>query len=512
MTLVAVYGVLFATPADAAIRTVRIVSGLVRPVFVTSPPGDDRLFIVEQRSGSNGRVRVFQDGALQSTPFLTVSGVTTGSEQGLLGLAFHPDYAANRKFYVNYTTTGGGAAGKTVVAEYLASAGDPDVADAGSARTLLEINQPQTNHNAGWMAFGPDGYLYISSGDGGGGGDTGTGHTSGTGNAQDITDNLLGKILRIDVNSDDFPADPNRNYAIPATNPFVGVTGDDEIWAYGLRNPWRNSFDRDTGDLMIADVGQNAWEEVNYQPASSTGGENYGWRLKEATHCYNPSTGCDPGGLTDPIYEYAHSDNTNNAFSCGDPPPTGCSITGGYVYRGSIGSIAGRYFLADYCSDRIMSFEIVGGAATDCQEHTAEFAPGGGLAIDSISSFGEDDAGELYICDLNGGEVFKIVGDSDGDGVPDFLDLCPDTIPGATVDNDGCPDPPIPADFDNDGDVDQGDVGAFIDCASGATLSLMPGCEYADLDNDEDGDQSDFGIVQRCLSGEDVPGDPNCAG
>ncbi|MBI4580125.1 MAG: PQQ-dependent sugar dehydrogenase, partial [Planctomycetes bacterium] len=425
------------------------------------------------------------------------SGVTTGSEQGLLGLAFHPQYGSNRLVYVYYTTTGGGTAGQSIVAEYQASAVNPDVADAGvPPRVILHFDQPQTNHNAGWIGFGPnDGYLHIAAGDGGGGGDSGTGHTAGTGNAQDTTDNWLGKILRVDVNGDDFPGDLLRNYAVPVSNPFVGVTGDDEIWAYGLRNPWRCSFDRANGDFYIADVGQSNWEEVNYQPAASAGGVNYGWRLKEGNHCYNPSTNCDPGGLTNPIHEYSHS--------------FGCSITGGYAYRGSIGEIQGVYFFADYCSARIWSLRVVGGAATQVTERTSELAPGGGLSIDSISSFGEDAGGELYICDL-GGEVFKLVPDSDGDRVPDASDACPNTIPGVTVDAQGCP-PLVPGDLDRDGDVDGQDVNRFIECASGPGMPYEPGCELADLDTDTDADQSDFGGVQQCLSGQNVPGVPTCA-
>lgn len=506
--------------APAEVGTVRVASGLSRPAFVTAPPGDtERVFIVEQRSGTTGRVRILRNGGLLATPFLNVNNVTTGNEQGLLGLAFHPDYAANRKFYVNYTTSGGGAAGRTVIAEYTASAVNPDVADAASTRIILRIDQPDSNHNGGWMAFGPhDGYLYIASGDGGGGGDTGTGHTAGMGNAQDITSNLLGKILRIDVNGDDFP-DENRNYAIPAGNPFADppdeppVAGDDEIWAYGLRNPWRCSFDRLTGDLIIADVGQNIWEEINYQPAGDEGGANYGWRRKEGAHCFNPSSGCETGALVDPIYEYGHDHNNGNAFSCGEPPvrPTGCSVTGGYVYRGAIPSLAGRYLFGDYCASWIMSFEISDGAASGCRMHTDEFRPGGGLNISSISSFGEDAAGELYICDLNGGEVFKIVGDADEDGVLDHLDLCPDTLPGVSVDAAGCPDPPVPGDADRDGDVDALDAAAFVACASGPEIPLVGPCADHDHDGDGDVDQSDFATFQVCYSGSGQLAEADCA-
>ena len=243
-----------------ALTTELVVSGLARPVQVVAAPNDyDRIFIVEQRSGSTGRIKIFNldTGTLNSTPFLSVS-VNTSSEQGLLGLAFHPNYESNGYFYVNYTASGG-----TYIKRYTVSS-NPDIADSSSAYTIMNISQPYSNHNGGWLGFGPDGYLYIGTGDGGSGGDPGN-------RAQDITNQKLGKMLRIDV-------DGGSPYAIPSDNPFVGVTGDDEIWAYGLRNPWRCNFDRATGDLWIGDVGQNAYEEITFQPASSNGGENYGWR------------------------------------------------------------------------------------------------------------------------------------------------------------------------------------------------------------------------------------------
>lgn len=464
--------------ASASIGTVRVAAGLSRPVFVTSPPGDtQRLFIVEQRSENIGRIRVLKGGTLLPTPFLSVSPVTTGSEQGLLGLAFHPNYAENGRFYINYTTTGGGPAGQTVVAEYRATSADSDVADPATARIVLRINQPFANHNGGWIAFGPrDGYLYIASGDGGSGGDPG-------GNAQRL-DTLLGKILRIDVDRDDFPADPDRNYGVPASNPFVGRTAAGEIWAWGLRNPWRCSFDRVTGDLYIADVGQNAWEELNYEPAGSAGGVNYGWRCREATHPFDSSPPCDDagylGGLTDPVFEYGHSGNEGNPFTCGSPPvlPMGCSITGGYVYRGTIPELRGRYLFADFCSSLIVSTRVVGGEATDCRDHTAEFAPAGGLSISSIASFGEDAAGELYICDLSGGEVFKIVGGN-------------------------------VADLDGDGDVDGSDFGAFAACFNGAGKLTAATCAASDLNGDTFVDGADYGIFAFCYNGSGNP--PACS-
>lgn len=377
------------------IGTSRVASGLDRPVYVTAPPDDtDRLFIVEQHTG---RIKILNlnTGLVNGTPFLDIDGLASGNEQGLLGLAFHPSYAANGFFYVNFNNS----SGTTNIRRYKVSAGNPDIADAGSATTVLTYSQPQSNHNGGWVGFGPDGFLYISSGDGGGSDDNDSGHTPGVGNSQDITENLLGKLLRIDVNGDDFPGDAGRNYAIPNNNPFVGVTGDDEIWAYGLRNPWRASFDRATGDLYIADVGQNAREEIDFQAAASPGGENYGWRLREGMIA-TPTGGVGgsrPPGSIDPIYDYTH----------GGGPTQGHSVSGGYVYRGLIAELQGHYFFADYVSENIWSFRYDGANLTDFTNRTAEFIPDVGT-IGAISSFGEDACGNLYIVDL-GGEVFKIV-------------------------------------------------------------------------------------------------------
>ena len=268
-------------PSGTTIQLQQVVSGLNLPVTVENAgDGSGRIFIVQQ----TGQIRILSGGTLLPTPFLNISAlVSCCGEQGLLGLAFHPDYANNGFFYVNYTNV----AGDTVVARYEVSATDPNVADPNSAQTVLTQDQPFSNHNGGQLAFGPDGYLYIALGDGGSGGDP-----------QDNGQNLntwLGKLLRVDVNGDDFPGDPNRNYAVPPDNPFVGIAGLDEIWAYGLRNPWRCTFDRVTGDLFIADVGQNAWEEINFQPASSGGGENYGWDVLEGAHCFEdiPQGSCN---------------------------------------------------------------------------------------------------------------------------------------------------------------------------------------------------------------------------
>jgi len=390
--------------AVAPLTTQTVTSGLTLPLYVTAPPGDtNRLFIVEQRSGSTGRIRIFKKGGptpgLVVAPYLSVPNVSTGSEQGLLGLAFHPDYSSNGYFYVNYTS--GAGAGSTFIRRYQVS-GDADLANTNGT-PVLSYSQPQTNHNGGWIGFGPDGYLYIASGDGGNSNDTGAGHTTTSGNAQDITSNLLGKLLRIDVNGDDFGTDGNRNYAIPASNPMVSgplAAGDDEIWDYGLRNPWRCAFDRLTGDLYIADVGQNVIEEVDFEPAGM-GGRNYGWRCLEGNTCTG-LTGCDC--------------NTNNTPSIPRIPPVhtythaqGCSITGGYCYRGSaIPSLQGTYFFADYCDNTIWSFRLVSGVVTEFTDRTTQLDPPGPASIVSITSFGEDADGEMYIVD-QGGEVFKIV-------------------------------------------------------------------------------------------------------
>lgn len=382
--------------------TDRLMTSATSLTFATHAPGDtSRLFITEKR----GRILILDLNTLVVNPvaFLDIDvRVLLGSEQGLLGLAFHPDYANNGLFYVHYSDNNG----DTVIAEY-AVTGNPDVADFNSERIVLFVDQPQSNHNGGWIGFGPlDGYLYIGLGDGGNGCDTGAGHTAGIGNAQDITDNKLGKLLRIDPLG-------GVPYASPATNPFVGILGDDEIWAYGLRNPWRASFDRETGDLYIGDVGQDLREEVDFQPATSIGGENYAWRCREGNVCstINPSncpgtTGCTcPGvqpSLTDPIHVYNHNP---------PPAPAGfvCSVIGGYAYRGAaLPHIAGHYFFADYCGNAIWGFRAHNGAKLGFKNWTGLLTPSlDGFPITSIQSFGEDANGEIYIVATLA--VFKIV-------------------------------------------------------------------------------------------------------
>ncbi|MBI4717920.1 MAG: PQQ-dependent sugar dehydrogenase [Planctomycetes bacterium] len=440
--------------AGTPLTTERVASGLTRPVYVTAPPSDfSRVFIVEQP----GRIRILTGGALLGTAFLDIDARvrSTGNEQGLLGLAFHPNYAGNGYFYVNYTREPDGA---TIVSRFQVTA-NPDVADSLSELVLLTVAQPQSNHNGGWIAFGPDDYLYIALGDGGNANDEGAGHTAGIGNGQDLN-TLLGKLLRIDVDGNN---GPGGLYGIPANNPFVGVAGLDEIWAWGLRNPWRNAFDTATGDLYIADVGQGTWEEINFQPAASTGGENWGWRCREGAHNFNFTANCATATLLDPIHEYSHGGS-----------PFRCSISGGEVYRGcAIPDLHGTYFFADYCSDQIWSFAYTGAPPT-VVDRTAELDPPS-FSITSVSAFGRDAYGELYICDLDGGEVFKIIPngvpsmcgcgdpptDTDTDGTPDCVDNCPvDANAGqADQDSDGvgdvcdnCPANANPTQDDGDSD------------------------------------------------------------
>ncbi len=315
-------------PSEPVLETV--VSGLSNPLFATSPVGDDRLFVLEK----NGRVRIVENDTLRSAAFLDIESIVSkGGEQGLLGMAFHPDYSTNGLFYISYTDTGGDSR----IVEYEVSA-DPYVADSGSARNILEVSQPYSNHNGGMILFDPEGYLLFGLGDGGSGGDPlEAGQDNGT---------LLGAMLRIDIDGDDFPSDSNRNYAIPSDNPYVGTAGRDEIWASGLRNPWRFSIDETTGLLYIGDVGQGAWEEIDAMPVSMAG-VNYGWDNYEGNQCFSDTSGptnCSSAGLTFPIFEYPHSQ--------------GCSVTGGYVYRGSdFPDLVGHYFFADYCLGELRSFE-----------------------------------------------------------------------------------------------------------------------------------------------------------
>jgi glucose/arabinose dehydrogenase len=362
----------FAVPSATAVRLEPFVVAPAAITYLThAGDGSGRLFLVEKA----GRIHLIADGRIRPTPFLDIRNrvEADASEQGLLSVAFPPDYAATGAFYVNYTAKGGG---DTVVARYRRSA-DPDRADPASEQVLLRIPQPAANHNGGQLQFGPDGYLYIGMGDGGAAGDPWD-------NAENLQV-LLGKLLRIDVRPQAGTALP---YAVPPDNPFLGE-GADEIWAYGLRNPWRFSFDRLTGDLYIADVGQNRWEEVHVVPAGSPGGRHFGWDTLEGSHCFEPPQGCDPVGKEMPVFEYDHGQ--------------GCSITGGYVYRGRrYPALHGMYLFGDFCSGRLWGL---------WRQAEGRWQTRLLLVTDlNIASFGEDEAGELYVLDLDGG-VYRVAGE-----------------------------------------------------------------------------------------------------
>ena len=356
------------TAAD--IQLTPIASGLTRPVYITSArDGTDREFIVEQ----GGRVLIRKGGVVLPTPLLDITHLVTKSgEQGLLGLAFHPAFERNRRFYVNYTNRDG----DTIVRRYLTSATNPDRAESGTAKTIIKIAQPYANHNGGMLAFGPGGYLFIGMGDGGGSDDPG--------NRAQNAGSLLGKMLRIDVNG----TTSAHNYRIPSSNPYVGRTGRDEIWQSGLRNPWRFSFDRASGTMWIGDVGQSGYEEIDRAVHTDTGsgrGYNWGWRVMEGRHCYIPSSGCSTAGKRLPLTEYTQASNGR------------CAVTGGYVYRGSrIPALAGYYVFGDFCSGEIWA--IRSGASYPPTRITLA-GPDSGRRI---SSFGESATGELYVVDLGG--------------------------------------------------------------------------------------------------------------
>lgn len=408
------------------VRTVRVTAGLNFPVFVTAAPGDNtRLFIVQK----SGQIRIFDrtTNTLLATPFLSVAvtgGTSVSDERGLLGLAFDPGYAKNGQFYVYYT-----GSNTNVLSRYTRSATNPNIANSAGL-VMMSWADPFTNHNGGWLGFGPDGNLYIAVGDGGSANDP-------NGNGQSLT-TRLGKMHRIKPTV----GGTAPYYTIPATNPFVGgaTTADDEIWAYGLRNPWRNSFDRATGDLWIADVGQNAIEELNFQAASAAGGRNYGWRCMEGLSCTG-LTGCtcNAASLTMPIRTYSHVSGTGGGFS----------ITGGYVYRGCrMPDLRGTYFYADYVNNNVWSLRYNSSTNTQTEftVRNTQITPSiDGFAVGNIVSFGEDADGELYIVDQgtasNTGEIFKIV-PTTGDGT--------------------CAPPCAPADLDCNGTVDSADLATLL--------------------------------------------------
>jgi glucose/arabinose dehydrogenase len=352
------------TPSEFNLAVQEIANGLNNPVYVTSPANDARLFVVEQ----SGRIRIVQNGQVLPTPFLDItSRVLSGGERGLLSVAFHPQYQTNGFFYVYFT----GLSGELRIERFSVSV-NANQANGASSKVILTVPHPRSNHNGGLAMFGPDGMLYLGLGDGGGGGDPDL-------NGQNIN-SLLGKLLRIDVNN----GDP---YSIPSGNPFASRNdAKREIWAFGLRNPWRFAFDRTGGNLYIADVGQDVTEEVNVV-ASTRAGVNYGWNITEGSNCYNAST-CSKQGIDLPVLEYGHNDGQ-------------CSITGGFVYRGSaMPEIAGTYFFSDYCAGWLKSFRY-NGAVTENRTWSIG-------SVGLVTSFGEDSSGEIYLTSANG-RVYKLV-------------------------------------------------------------------------------------------------------
>lgn len=413
--------------AQSALRRLPVLQNLRNPLWVENPPGDaSRLFIIEQQVDGQGLVRVFKNGAMLDAPFASVP-VSTGGEQGLLGLAFHPGFASNGVIFLNYTDP----SGTTIVARVRASASDPDVADVATMEPVITINQEYLNHNGGWIGFGPDGYLYIAMGDGGGADDP-------FGHGQN-PETLLSKMLRIDVDgADNLPGNDDDDgvigtnsappYTSPANNPFAsGRPGRDEIWALGLRNPWRNSFDRLTGDLWIGDVGQVSREEVNFQPAGNPfaavgspdyqGGRNYGWRCREGL-IQNPWFAVEPClalGAVDPLFDISHTAAIAPTFR------VGCSVAGGYVYRGSqMPWLQGSYIFSDYCTGVIMAYDPLSGLVSTLL-----------LTGGSLLSFGQGLDGELFYMKDNGpgsvDELQRIVpcpADFDrSGGTPDVADI-----------------------------------------------------------------------------------------
>jgi glucose/arabinose dehydrogenase len=486
----AVLAVLVLGPTVVATEEIQIKLELVTfevdaPTYLTPAPGDpNRLFVTER----DGRILILENGAIQPTPFVDLS-VIVGSEppEGSLAcLAFDPDYQTNGLFYVTFTDVNGDG-----VLARLSVTCDPDVADPASLDVLLFQPQPQPTHNLGWLGFGPDGYLYVAVGDGGAPSD---------GIHAQNTGSLFGSILRLDVDGDDFPTDPQRDYAIPPTNPLVGEAGLDEIWAYGLRNPWRCSFDRQTGDLWISDVGRHgpsAREEINVQPASSTGGENYGWNCMEGNLCYNPGTcTCEDPGFVVPELDYTHAE--------------GCAVIGGYVYRGAgIPALQGYYLFADHCTG-LWGIDTTTGRAVELI-----------LGLTGLLySFGETSDGEIYLLSPSGINRLAIV-DCNGNGIADNLDIAdltsddcnangiPDECEGDCNDNgapddcdisngtsddlngDGIPDEcAIPGDVDGDGDVDVVDFLGLL--SRWGPCDPEPASCPADFNGDGEVDTVDF--------------------
>jgi len=433
-----------AAPAAASsltqIAAQLVVTGVTEPLYGISPDGDARLFLVERA----GRIVILESGAIRPTPFLDVTDrVLLASERGFLGLAFDPDYASNGRFFVYYTNLDS----DMVLSRFTVSA-DPNVADP-TETILLTVAEPAVNHNGGTVTFGPDGFLYLGLGDGGGSNDPAE-------RAQNLSE-LLGKMLRLDVGVPPLPGSipgPGGTYAIPADNPFVGVAGARaEIWALGLRNPYRFSFDRETGDLWIADVGQGAIEEIDFEPADDPGGRNYGWDVEEGSTCNTvdpaPAPPCGDPSLTRPVHEYGHTGGN-------------CSVTGGFVHRGGVPAVEGHYLFGDYCSGRVWSLD---GGTLQVTERTAELGAAG-AQTNQLAGFGEDGLGNTYVV-LRNGRIYRIV-------------------PGAPECGDGL-------DNDGDGKIDTADPGCFDD----AWPEEDPACNNG---ADDDGD----GLIDT--------DDPQCSG
>ncbi len=417
------------------------VSGLDKPLNIANPgDGTNRLFVVEQV----GRIRVIENDSLLNEPFLDISSkVACCYEQGLLSIAFSPNYESNGYFYVNYTNK----SGNTTISRFSVLSANPNRADSSSEEIILTVNQPAGNHNGGHMEFGPDGYLYIGMGDGGGSG--------GPNNNGQNKNTLLGKMLRIDPEN----ASGSLNYSIPSSNPFYNQSGArGEIWAYGLRNPWRFTFDSKTGDLYIADVGQFKLEEVNFQSANSSGGQNYGWRIMEGTSCFNPSN-CSQDGITLPVAEYNHSQ--------------GCSITGGVVYRGyEYLQLDGIYFYADYCSGRFWGLRKSGNSWQNEQILTTQYEP---------TSFGRDKNGRVFFTDFANNAVYEITGiTTPASGTPSPTSSASPTASSA-----------IPGDGNFDGRVDGLDFVIWVDNYGNSNVH---GAHDGDFNNDEKVDGLDFVI------------------
>ncbi len=398
------------TAAAQSLRGRLVATGFTRLIYAASPPNDlQRMFVVEQ----TGKIKILRNGSVLATPFLDLgtgglNKIQFAGERGLLGLAFHPNFASNGYVFVNYIAAGSGA---SVIERYTVSAGNPDVANPASGLVFLTVAQPQDNHNGGCIQFGPDGKLYIGMGDGGGAADTGPGHAP-VGNGQSLA-TLHGKILRLDVN---LPA-PH----IPPDNPYFGSPNAlGEIWHRGVRNPWRWSFDSLTGEMYLGDVGEAAWEEVSVAPPGAPN-LNFGWRCMEGFSCTGLSgCTCNAVALTRPVHAY--------------PGSQGCAVIGGYVYRGSaICGLQGTYFFGDYCSSRIWSFRLVGGQVTEFVDRTPEIEPAGGsVSLATLSSFAVDGAGELYVLDYTDGDIYRIENsvaqpDCDADGSPDACELAAGT-------------------------------------------------------------------------------------